>query len=124
MENFEALNPGYRVVAAVNGDFFDINAHKNLPYSTTGENISDGEFYKTSNTFGSSGGTIGFTNDGSTTTLIGGSHAVFNTYMTLAVYDDLGNIIKEFKRPFIPFYFFKKDQEKLTKSKDNFRVLL
>ena len=34
------------------------------------------------------------------------------------------NIIKEFKRPFITFYFFKKDQEKLTKSKDNFRVLL
>lgn len=97
VENFEALNPGYRVVAAVNGDFFDINAHKNLPYSTTGENISDGEFYKTSNGFGSGGGTIGFTNDGSTTTLIGGGHAVFNTYMTLAVYDDLGNIIKEFK---------------------------
>ena len=34
------------------------------------------------------------------------------------------NIIKEFKSPFIPFYFFKKDQEKLTKIKDNFRVLL
>lgn len=97
IEHFEAANPGLRVIAAINGDFFDINAKKNLPYSTTGENISDGEFYKTSNSFGAGGGTIGFTNDGSTTTLIGGSHAVFNQYMTLAVYNEDGSIMKEFK---------------------------
>lgn len=97
VENFEKANPGYKVVAAVNGDFFDINAYKNLPYSTTGENISDGEFYKTSNTFGEGGGTLGFTNDGSNNTLIGGSHAVRNSFMTLAIYDVNGQIIKEFK---------------------------
>lgn len=97
IEHYETNNPGYRVIAAVNGDFFDINATKNLPYSTTGENISDGEFYKTSNIFGSNGGTLGFTNDGSTNTLIGGAHAVRNSYMTLAIYDENNNIIEEFK---------------------------
>lgn len=97
IEHYEKNNPGYRVIAAVNGDFFDINANKNLPYSTTGENISDGEFYKTSNIFGSNGGTLGFTNDGSTNTLVGGAHAVRNSYMTLAIYDNNGNIVKEFK---------------------------
>ncbi len=97
IKHYESMNPGYRVVAAVNGDFFDIKGLKNLPYSTTGENITDGEFYKTFNSHHSGGGTLGFTNDGSNISLIGGSHAVYNSYMTLAIYDENGNIIKEFK---------------------------
>src|SRR5690554_2734876 len=30
--DYEANNPGYKVIAAVNGDFFDINAKNNFPY--------------------------------------------------------------------------------------------
>ena len=96
IDNFEKYNPGMKVIAAVNGDFFDINATRNLPYSTTGENISDGEFYKSSNGFGPDGGTIGFTNDGSNLTLIGGYGATRTALMVLAVYDSNGNIIHEF----------------------------
>lgn len=96
IENFEKFNPGMKVIAAVNGDFFDINAEKNLPYSTTGENISDGEFYKTSNIFSPQGGTIGFTNDGSNLSLIGGYGATRTEKMILAIYNENGEIIKEF----------------------------
>ena len=98
IENYEKNNPGYKVIAAVNGDFFDINANKNLPYSTTGENISNGEFYKVSNGFSHIGGTIGFTNDGSNLTLVAGANTgqKYTDYFVLDVYDENGNIIKSF----------------------------
>lgn len=96
IENYEKANPGYKVIAAVNGDFFDINANKNLPYSTTGENISDGEFYKAISEFPWTGGTLGFTNDGSNLTLIGKYPAQVTDYFILDVYDDNGNIVKTF----------------------------
>ena len=96
--NFEEHNPGYKVIAAVNGDFFDINANKNLPYSTTGENVSNGEFYKVSNGFSHIGGTIGFTNDGSNLTLIASANTTqkYTDYFVLDIYDENGNIIKSF----------------------------
>lgn len=94
--NFEEHNPGYKVIAAVNGDFFDINANKNLPYSTTGENISNGEFYKVSNGFSHIGGTIGFTNDGSNLTLVAGANTApkYSDYFVIDIYDENGNIVK------------------------------
>ena len=96
--NFEEHNPGYKVIAAVNGDFFDINANKNLPYSTTGENVSNGEFYKVSNGFSHIGGTIGFTNDGSSLSLIASANdnQKYTDYFVLDIYDDNGDIIKSF----------------------------
>ena len=96
--NFEEHNPGYKVIAAVNGDFFDINANKNLPYSTTGENVSNGEFYKVSNDFSNMGGTIGFTNDGSNKTLIASANTgpKYSDYFVLDIYDENNNIIKSF----------------------------
>lgn len=96
IENYEKDNPGYKVIAAVNGDFFDINANKNLPYSTTGENISDGEFYKAISEFPWTGGTLGFTNDGSNLTLIGKYPAQVTDYFILDVYNDDGEIVKSF----------------------------
>ena len=94
--NFEEHNPGYKVIAAVNGDFFDINANKNLPYSTTGENISNGEFYKVSNGFSHIGGTIGFTNDGSNLTLVAGANTTpkYSDYFVIDIYDENGDIVK------------------------------
>jgi len=98
INDYEAKNPGSKVICAINGDFFDINANGNLPYQTTGENVSDGEFYKTSNGHGVGvGGTLGFTNDGSNLTLVSGSHAERTPYMVLAIYDDNNNIVKELK---------------------------
>ena len=94
--NFEEHNPGYKVIAAVNGDFFDINANKNLPYSTTGENVSNGEFYKVSNGFSHIGGTIGFTNDGSSLSLVAGANTSpkYSDYFVIDIYDENDNIIK------------------------------
>ena len=99
--NYEENNPGYKVIAAVNGDFFDINANKNLPYSTTGENISNGEFYKVTNGFSHIGGTIGFTNDGSSLTLVAGANTTqkYSDYFVLDIYDENDNIIKSFNIP-------------------------
>lgn len=97
IQDYEEKHPGEKVICAINGDFFDINANGNLPYQTTGENISDGEFYKTTNSFGGGGGTIGFTNDGSTNTLISSHDAIRTTNMILAIYDENGNIVKEFE---------------------------
>ena len=96
--NFEEHNPGYKVIAAVNGDFFDINANKNLPYSTTGENISNGEFYKVSNGFSHIGGTLGFTNDGSNLSLIASANTTqkYSDYFVLDIYDENNTIIKSF----------------------------
>ena len=96
INDYEDANPGSKVICAINGDFFDINANGNLPYQTTGENVSDGEFYKTSNGHGVGvGGTLGFTNDGSNLTLISGSHAERTATMILAIYDENNNIVKE-----------------------------
>lgn len=96
INDYEEQNPGSKVICAINGDFFDINANGNLPYQTTGENVSDGEFYKTSNGHGVGvGGTLGFTNDGSNVSLISGSHAERTSTMILAIYDESGNIVKE-----------------------------
>ena len=91
INNYEKNNPGWKVVAAINGDFFDINANGNLPYQTSGPVVSNGEFYKTSGSW-----MVGFSNDGSTNTLIGGEPITRTEYMILAIYDDNGNIIKEF----------------------------
>ena len=97
--NFEEHNPGYKVIAAVNGDFFDINANKNLPYSTTGENISNGEFYKVTNDFSHMGGTLGFTNDGSSLSLVAGANVghKYSDYFLLDVYGDNDEILYSFR---------------------------
>lgn len=89
--DYEKQNPGYTVVAAINGDFFDINATGNLPYQTNGAHVSGGNFYKTT-----TGNTVGFTNDGSTNTLIGNKKIERTEAMVLALYDENDNIIKEF----------------------------
>ncbi|HKM30487.1 MAG TPA: phosphodiester glycosidase family protein [Bacilli bacterium] len=88
---YETANPGWKVIAAINGDFFDIGAIGNLPYQTSGAMVSEGEFYKTS-----TGNAVGFTNDGSTNTLIGNEKITRTAKMILSIYDEAGNIIQEF----------------------------
>lgn len=97
IQDYEEKHPGEKVICAINGDFFDINANGNLPYQTTGENVSDGEFFKTTNGFGGGGGTIGFTNDGSSTSLVASHDVIRTTNMILAIYDENGNVIKEYE---------------------------
>lgn len=90
-KDYEAKHPGYKVIAAINGDFFDIGGTGNLRYQTTGAVVADGHFYKTT-----SGNTVGFTNDGSKLTLIGNKKIERTEAMVLAIYDDKDNIVSEF----------------------------
>ena len=85
-KDYEAKHPGYKVIAAINGDFFDIGGTGNLRYQTTGAVVADGHFYKTT-----SGNTVGFTNDGSKLTLIGNKKIERTEAMVLAIYDDKDN---------------------------------
>ena len=91
INDYESQNPGYKVVAAVNGDFFDINANKNFPYSPSGANVANGEYFKSS-----SGLALGFKNDGSDNSLVVGVPTP-TSYLVLNVYDENGNEIGEYK---------------------------
>lgn len=96
-KDYELKNPGYRVIGAINGDFFDINGNQNLPYATNGIHVSGGNNYKSKNNSDDSyRGPIGFKNDGSIDSLVGNTKMTRSELMVLAVYDESNNIIKEF----------------------------
>ncbi|MBR2891386.1 MAG: phosphodiester glycosidase family protein [Bacilli bacterium] len=90
-KDFEEKNPGWMVIAAVNGDFFDINSVHALPETTSGAFISNGDVYKT---VGST--VIGFTNDSGTNTLIGDKPIEFTDYFILTLYNNEGKVIAEY----------------------------
>ena len=46
IEDYEKANPGWKVVAAINGDFFDINGTHNYQYTPTGTMMVEGNMYK------------------------------------------------------------------------------
>lgn len=92
-EDFENNNPGWVVIAGINGDFFDIKATKALPRQTTGAAVNNGEVVRAV----SSGRQVGFTNDGTANSLIGGKNLQFTEYHTLSIYDENDDIIKQFR---------------------------
>lgn len=89
-KDFEAKNPGWVVLAAVNGDFFDINSKFDLPEQTNGPMLQDGELVRSVNASGNQ--IVGFTNDGTANSLIG-----YKTFQTsgfkLSIYDENDKII-------------------------------
>lgn len=89
--NYEQLNPGYRVIAAINGDFFDINSNNLFPKTPSGAHVSNGEYYKSTGSR-----IVSFTNDGSTSTLIGNTASTRTSTPILAIYDANGEIIHEY----------------------------
>ena len=88
---YEQENPGWRVIAAINGDFFDIDGYGNLRYQTNNPLVNDGEYYKTR----TANSAIGFANDGSQNPIIAGKPTKTD-YMRLAVYDEKDAIVAEF----------------------------
>ena len=94
-EDYESSNPGWKVVAAINGDFFDINGNYDLRYTPLGTMKVDGDLYKVNtgwpmlaiNNSGEGDKLTGF--------LTGTVAQSSNPY--LYIYDDNNNIIKEFK---------------------------
>lgn len=90
-ENFEYHNPGWRVIAGVNGDFFDINGNNALPYTMNGIGVSDGDVFKP---YGSATN-VGFKNDGSSYPLVGGNGCETGP-LKLQVLDEFDNLVKEY----------------------------
>lgn len=90
--DYEANNPGYKVIAAVNGDFFDINAKNNFPYVPEGVHAANGNFYKSSFT-----NSVGFKNDGSKDSLIGNEAFERSAKMQLDIYNDNNEVIYNYE---------------------------
>lgn len=85
--DFESKNPGWVVVAAVNGDFFDIDGdNKALPYQTGGVTVSLNEVYRPF----TNAQTIGFTNSGTKDTLVAEKEFKVTGHI-LTIYDDNDN---------------------------------
>ena len=89
--DFEAKNPGWKVIAGINGDFFDINGTGNFQYQTSGGVAYEGNFYKTGG-----GNTLGFTNDGSEDSLIWGYNPSETSFI-LDVFNENEEIISSFE---------------------------
>jgi len=90
-KNFESYNPGWKVIGAINGDFFDINGNNPLPSTANGTIIINGDVIK------NIGGTnLGFTNDGSNKPIVGGKKIEVTTNYYVSIYNDNDEIINEF----------------------------
>ncbi len=94
-EDFEQSNPGWKVVAAINGDFFDISGNGNLPYTPSGTMMVDGDLYKVNTGWPM----LGINNSGEGDKLVGVWKGTVGTSKTpyLYIYDENDNIIKEFE---------------------------
>lgn len=90
-ENFEYHNPGWKVIAGINGDFFDINGNAELPYHASGYTVTNGNVTKP---FGSASA-VGFKNDGSGYQLVGGQKIEAGP-LKLQIVDKNDNVIEEF----------------------------
>ena len=83
--DFESLNKGYKVIGAVNADFFDISSEHNYNYTTSGSNVCNGNYYKVS----SSRYAVGF-KDG---TLIGNIKPTITEKPVLEIIDSKENVL-------------------------------
>lgn len=93
-ENYEQQHPGWKVIAAVNGDFFDINGNGKYPYTPSGTMYVDENMYK----INSGWGILGFNNSQNGPRLIGLSkkeNIKFSSRPYLYIYDENNNVIKE-----------------------------
>lgn len=86
---YEIKNPGYRVVAGVNGDYFQISM---AVKASTGVTIGQGQFYKAQNDHGGAH-TIAIKNNGEGKQLFTTSNT--QNAPVLSIYDNNGNIIKK-----------------------------
>lgn len=88
---FEQEFPDQKVLAAVNGDFFDISGNGNLPYQTNNPLVTNGEYFKTTGN-----NAVGFRKAPNKTALVGG-RPTKSEKMILAVYAEDGSIAQEFQ---------------------------
>ncbi len=104
--NYELHNPGYKVVAAINGDFFDIESKASygpLLKTTRGVGVSDGEVIRAMDARGLEKNplTIGFKNNGKGDNYVQGGKIEFSEYHMLTLYDEEDNVIDELEIKYI-----------------------
>lgn len=90
-KDFEKHNAGWSVIAATNGDFFDIGGKGHLPYQTGGVAYCNNELYKPSGH-----AAVGFTNNGTKNSFVAGVVET-TSYHHLDIFDASGNIVKSYK---------------------------
>lgn len=97
VERFENDNPGWTVIAGVNGDFYDIKGlDKALPYHTTGSALSNGDLLRVVESK-----SIGYKNDGSNNSFVATEKLTFSKNHFLTIYDENENIIYETEVEFL-----------------------
>lgn len=87
-ENFEALNPGFEVLAAINGDYFNMTTH--TPINAL---VQNGNTIKFSNFYLERYFSVGFTNDDNL--YITNKQNELEDFFSLTIYDNQGIIIEE-----------------------------
>ena len=97
-KKYEEAHPGYKVIAATNGDFYDINANNNFPRTPTGCEISDGNYFKSIPTRSTNYQVVSFTNDGSKNSIKAYNQNVVkvNETPTLGIFDENDNLIASY----------------------------
>lgn len=89
--DYEDEHPGWKVIAAINADFFDINGNNPMPYTTSGGLVIDKDTYKVSTGWGA----LGIDNSHVEKQLIGELSPTVTAMPTLAIYNEQKEIIKE-----------------------------
>ena len=105
ISNYETHNPGYKVLAAINGDLFDMSLSKTdddcgpLIKTIRGVCVSNGEVIKATETTGQPADIsplpFGFKNSGDSSNYLQGAKIEFTPNHILALYDENDNIIEE-----------------------------
>lgn len=88
-EDFEYHYPEYKVIAAINGSFFDISSSDNYNHTSSGALTVFGENYKLT----VNGDQIGFTNDGSANSIVEQNSYDREARPYISIYDHDDNII-------------------------------
>jgi len=84
-KDYESSHPGYKVVGAINADFFDINSKNNYNLTSSGGSVADGNYYKVN----SGTKSIGFKNN----TLIGNITPTISEKPILEIFDEKNQVI-------------------------------
>ena len=89
-KDYEAHHPGYKVIAGVNGDFFDINANNDYPYTVSGTMVADGEILKAN----AGWPVVNFKNDNSNIPWVKVDNVEYDYLPTLEIYDENNALVK------------------------------
>lgn len=90
--DFEKHHLGKKVIAGVNGDFFDIQGGKMYPYTPHSAHASEGNHFKSITHYRA----LGFKNDHSTTPLVGNKAIERNSLPTLEILNEYNEVLLSF----------------------------